>query len=1406
MTDLSPIRPNSVTTLSPEIQARLATATDFQRVLHEEAARLRGDLRTLGSFLPTTIVRQQLAAPAQPLVRGAYWNGTVLFADLSGFTALSEQLSALGKQGAEEISTIINQLFGTLADEILRYGGEVLKFGGDALTAFFDQAALGDTHATLATRAALALNYAMAAFEATATRAGVFRLRLRIGVHSGRVFAAQLGDAEHIELVVTGRNINRVALAQEIAEPGQIIISSATSDLLEGATCEPRQSGFYLLQGLDNLSAPNTAASPLLADGAGDIAEIVWLEQQVAALNPFLPRNLPRRFLEENQGASGEFRPVSVLFANFYPFSNALDVLGDDTQTAVQVLNAYYRRAQQVVHRYGGIVNKIDLYTYGDKLMALFGAPTAHENDAELAVRAALDLKRALQQANAEIATLLQPAVRGLIAIDDHTIGQRMGINTGVMFAGLVGGTRRREYTVMGQHVNLAARLMSAADESAVMVSPSTRRSVERHIALRQLEPVKLKGIAEPVPISEALRAFDVSQDQPRSLGRARLVGRSAEVALLLGDAEAALGGAGRVAALVGEAGVGKSRLLEDVLRQLVMQSGERGSPIPAFFPYSVECQSYEQNTPYALTRQVLRQVLHLDFLEGAGDAAVVQRRVVELAPDLERFTPLLADLTVTQIEDTALTAALTPEQRHDRALELAESLVRSAASQQPLVLIIDDLHWADASSLELIDRLARSVAQSPLLLLLGYRTDPSISEPWASFAHGRRLELRELDAAGSAMLIGELLGSEPPAELTAALEKTQGNPFFIEEVVRGLIEAGVLARDPNSGWWLTRAIDEETVPDSIEGVITARLDRLEERSREVLQVASVVGRRFPYQVLLGVLLRSDDLQERLGRLSDADLILIEEIERELAYLFKHALTRDVAYEAILYARRRELHRNVARQIERIYPERLDEQLGVLARHYLLAEEWVPAFDYHIRAGRQAQNRYANREAIGFFERALHIAAKGPVAENLAVITVELHERLGVIHTLIGEYGPALAHFGQAHALLEALPNRSLDELVRLHHQIARVYEKRADFDTAFRWVEAALSHDAAVASAEAVRCLLLGAGLHRRQGRFAQALEWGERALARAEQLHSIRDQAEALMLLGGTYLGMGDNDRALALTEQCLELYKQVQNLPRVADAHNNLANICYELGRLDEAQANYQAGFEIKQAIGDIYGQAMIANNLGNLLKLLGNSDRAVEQYQRSLIMFEKLGSVYATGVLHMNLGAAYLLADVFDRAEYHLGRSVELFAQAGAEDFLPELERNIAELQLRRGDLPRALLACELALATAARLEARAEEAVTRRVYAQALAQYGDYQTAWQELQQSLTVLREVNNRYETARTLGVLAQIAPQLDQHAEGQAALDQAVALLQALGATYDVIQLMALAQQQGYMMQSTI
>ncbi|NJP07716.1 MAG: adenylate/guanylate cyclase domain-containing protein [Chloroflexaceae bacterium] len=634
------------------------------------AHELRRSLSASAAYIPSRLVRAQLIEPVPGRIRGAFWQGSLLFADLSGFTALSQTLSVLGKQGSEEVSAIINQLFDALVAQVTLYQGMLLKFGGDALTAFFDTETLGPGHAAAATCAALAMQRCMVDMFATLeTRAGTFRLGLRVGVHSGKVFAAEVGDLSHIELVITGAEVNRVAMAQEIAAPGEVVITTQTADLLQQPQLELREDGFWHITSLPDPDLPNPAPDPMLLHRETDLATLERLALRVMALRPYLVRGLPRRFFLSSVTEIGEFRPVTVLFVNFYNFSYLLELVGDAPDLAALVLNAYYQRAQTVVHRYDGIVNKVDMYTHGDKLMILFGAPSAHEDDPLRSVHCALELKSMVTEANVEIVSLL--GYSWTSAVDPTDSGyrppllQRSGINTGAVFAGRVGGAQRYEYTVMGPAVNLSARLMSAAQDGMVLLSPDTRIAVEHQIVVEQHEPLKLKGLTELVLPACALQVMDeMSTASPSTrtggdradtdrLEPALLVGRETEFDRLVAEGIDALRGSGRVLALIGEAGIGKTRLSEEVTTRLFEATLglDDDEALPHFFIYSSECQSYEQITPYFATRAPLHHLLRLNRLsprtlqQATSLVSEIEERVNQLSPHMLRFAPLLTDI-----------------------------------------------------------------------------------------------------------------------------------------------------------------------------------------------------------------------------------------------------------------------------------------------------------------------------------------------------------------------------------------------------------------------------------------------------------------------------------------------------------------------------------------------------------------------------------------------------------------------------------------------------------------------------------------------------------------------------------------------------------------------------------------
>ncbi len=1451
--------------LDPALEAQLIYDRDLPGHIRAHLAReLRHTLASCAAYIPTQLVLKQLHDPHPGRVHGEFWQGSLLFADLSGFTSLSSTLSSLGKQGSEEVSTVVNRLFNDLVAEVLIHQGALLKFGGDALTAFFDSATLGPLHAAAATRTALAMQERMQAFSQLKTRKGVFRLQLRVGVHSGRVFAAEVGDESHVELVVTGSEVNRVATAQEIAAPGEVVISDYTAELLEGALLLPRKAGFQSIVSLPNVTLPSPPPDPTALDGPDDVVTLELLAQQVAALRPYLVRSLPSRFLDPSASERGEFRPVTVLFANFHDFSAILEKLGEEADTAAKVLNAYFQRAQQVVHRYDGIVNKVDMYTHGDKLMALFGAPTAHEDDPLRAVRCALELETALEEANREIADILPSSPTWLAAAEheaqmtifegditphaDH-FSQSIGINTGTVFAGRVGGARRYEYTVMGSAVNLSARLMAAGSDGAILLSPDTRVVVENNIALVEDPPLRLKGLPEPVTPARALYAFemDVGQIHPLdTVTKAPLVGRDTLLTMLAEEGKKALRGKGRVVSLIGEAGIGKSRLFEELTRTLVMASlpmmGSDEEPLPSFHILSGDCQSYEQSIPYAVVRNPLRHLLGISARRDRDTASggwqdkspqrMVEERVYTFAPELIRFAPLLDIVLGITLADTPLTKGMSDELRHQRLQELVVRILLGAARNEALVLMIEDIQWADASSLELIDQISRQANDVPIFIMLNYRPEPVIEEPWTALSTTTRVVLDELPRDQSADLLEKLLQAPPPPEMLDLLDRTEGNPFFIEELVRALVASKALEKTEDGAWRFTRPIDQFVIPTSIEGLIYSRLDRLDEPLYDLVQIASVIGRRFHRSILENIYTKPELLEEALLRLIDAEMITVEEKDLNISYFFRHGLLRDVAYEGILYARRRELHRRVAQEIEDKRITTYDERLPLLANHYLLAEEWMLAFLYHYEAAIDAQERYANREALSLLAGALkivphltdvvwwveegepgkqedtsyseinaHVCPFWPVELHV----IELHERSGYILTLLGESNDAEHAYMQALTLvqqaMEQEPTWSLSPSkreyvrctlsqtsVRLHRHLATLYEHRAAYETSLDWLYRGLEQVDSSSERELARCYLLGARLFYIQGELDESLTWARIALHNAEKLDNRADLAQALLRMGNLWAERGEFTESITALRQACDYLQELNYFAGLNSALSDLGMTYADMGQWNEAINCYGKSLQISENIGDTLALARTTNNLALVMLARGDLDQASNLYQQSCDLYRHVGSEQGVALTTSNRGEVLLLQGNSSEALQLFEESITIMKRINARLDLSEVLRLAAEASLELGNYDQAKVYADDAVAIARELGMALKEVIAQRVLGQIALCNGDLETATAYFEKSKAGCEHLDNRPELGRVLFWQAKLAQKRGCEEEIIPFLDQAEQIFRTFDAKYDL------------------
>ncbi len=985
--------------LPPALQQRLQLGAEPSPlpdvdVLTEAVHVLHSLYHSLTTYVPRCLVERVEACPSPGQAQGRFLDGTVLFADISGFTSLAERLGQQGPAGIEELTAIVNRYFGEMLDVLARSGGDVLKFAGDAVLVYFPALARErGTEADWAIRAGLRMQQAMASFQTVETSQGAFELRMKVGLASGRFLAAQVGTVQRMEFIVIGPAIQTVMVAEGLAESGQVVIAPTTSQRASPQTRRaPLRDGFATVDA-DQPSPLGDFEIAALGRRRGAFlpareAPALWLqiEQELArleALAPYLAPELVARLVAggKRRRVESEYRATTVLFGHFVGpehYFAALQGREDGAQALATVLDLYFTRVQRIVADHGGIVSRIDPYRQGSKLLVLFGAPVAHEDDPARALDAALAIRAELPAIDAMARSIL--ARYGVeTPADEPVFRQRAGITQGRTFAGEAGTRNRREYTVMGDEVNLAARLMAASEYGQILLSRRVQECVGPRFLLRPLDPIRVKGKSKPIPIYEAqgrrVSPGDVGSPVP-------LCGRDEELAVAQQALDDAASGRGRTRSvvLVGEAGVGKTRLAAEI--------GARASA-RGFRVLWGTVRGYGEAPPYDLWREILASLLQVppgapladledrlrtlgledpdarlalaDVLgislspvaavapaTSADPGRVFQPAGLAVAPQTPRTTRnlwTLADQRIQQKSQAGLTVLddRVSAHRAQRVRRGVAALLERCASQTPLLLVFENAQGMADTSWELLTDLAPQLAGWPILAVVLVRPGAAGVEDRvqglerAGLAHV--LHLHNLDPAGTIALAQSLLGRAdlpgPVADLIYA--RSQGNPLFVAELLYALREQGYLAVDPAGGpLQVQRDPRLVELPTTVSGVILSRFDRLSPPAQRILQAAAVIGREFRYDVLQGLLTPSMsrlDLEEGLAALIQAQFIVQREaVPRSFAFL--QGVTQEAIYESLSLVERRSLHRAVGECLETMFVADLQAHCQELAAHF----------------------------------------------------------------------------------------------------------------------------------------------------------------------------------------------------------------------------------------------------------------------------------------------------------------------------------------------------------------------------------------------------------------------------------------------------------------------------------------
>ncbi|MFN2545544.1 MAG: adenylate/guanylate cyclase domain-containing protein [Actinomycetota bacterium] len=1137
---------------------------------------------------------------------------TALFADISGFTALADRLDA------EELHEVIEPVISRLAAVAEREGGYIAKYAGDALLVLFGAPDPEPDHVDRAVRTAAEMHVQLTRLipELPEAAADLF---LHIGVDTGDVVTGMMARATRDDVSILGDAVISAQRLESRAPSGETYVGDASvAHALVGE-------GFAIFEPVDGMHAWRLKSVPAEAEvGAYDAGAFAATQ---------LAERMAGSELEER-------RLVTVLFADVAGFRALADRV--TPQQLHEIVAPIVRRLGEVAGRYGGFAARFA----GDAFMAFFGAPTSHEDDPSRALLAAVDMHHEMESMKSEL-----PSEAAMLRL-------RIGVNSGHVVSGQFGGERRNDYSILGDAVNLAQRLESVAPAGATYVGQLTCELTRTRFELEALGALRLKGKAERVQAWRLVGERDRTGRGRHGRPAAPLFGRDAEVAALTGLLDGLEAGRGGVVAVLGEAGAGKSRLAAEVER-LARERGVRW--------LTTRCPSYGAGLVYWPYADLVRRVYGIGIEDPPDEAARrLQGALGEIG--VPEALPYFARLIGVPSPGDDEVAGLDPE-AFRRGLHAAfAAVIKARAARVPIVIEIEDVHWADASSLEMTKDLARLCGDTAFAMYVTARPEASdvIAEIEAS-SRGRTVhaELRPLDEAAIGDLVRWVLGGDPPRGLVeAVMERTGGNPFFTEELVLALREAGTLTLE-DGGWRLQKEWHAEAVPHSVEGVLAARIDLLPKSVAIVLQTASVMGRRVRLGLLRAVTGSGRSLDTALDRLLDDGFLDPRDTTGEAEVEFHHALIVDVAYSRMVRKRRTALHLRMAEACEALYGSG-DDVIDLLARHFYLGGARARALPYLERAADRAKRLFANGEAIEHLARAAEICRDEPsCSERTPRILFDLAD----LHDVVGNYDHALELFSEV---------RERTNEVRAWRGLAAVLRKQGQYHRVFELIDAALG-EGQIPSGELAPLWLERGWSLCISGRYAE----GADALREGIQTLANRDdpiRGHLLLQLARAESTLGDRQAALTHVIQAQEEFQRRGDLRGLATSLRVGGEVLAALDRHDESIRTLLRGLEVGRTVGVVEEIGGCLVNLGFVHCTMGDYDAAIECDLQAIEEFEPAGHEFGRATAYANL-ADHLVRS--GRPEEARGRATTALEIAGAIGFTPTVAD--ASLTLAKADL-------------------------------------------------------------------------------------------------------------------------
>jgi len=983
----------------------------------------------------------------------------------------------------------------------------------------------------------------------------------------------------------------------------------------------------------------------------------------------YTPNFLAEKILTTRSSIEGERKLVTVLFADVADYTAMAEKL--DPEEVHQIMDGCFKILMDEIHHYEGTINQFT----GDGVMALFGAPLAHEDHAQRACYAALSIQKALVDFEEQV-----------MKDFGANFKMRIGLNSGPVIVGSIGDDLRMDYTAVGDTSNLAARIEKMARSGTSLVSSHTHKLARDFFEFKSLGKVEVKGKEALQEAFELIKTGEVDTRIGASIakGLSRFVGREKSIASLMEACEKARSGSGQIVGIVGEAGVGKSRLLLEFKKRLSNDD---------FIYFQGRCLQYGGSMVYLPILDILRS--YFEIKEGDQELLIkkkMEEKILRLDEKLKGLLPAFHELLSLKVEEQSY-QKLEPMQKREKAFEAIRDLLVRKSQERPITLVVEDLHWMDKTSEGFLSYLIEWLANTQILLVLLYR--PEYTHIWGSKSYYTKIGLTQLTSQSSAELIRAILYEcEIESELeTLILNRSAGIPLFIEELNYSLLENGSIQREQNQCFLAIAPIDIQ-VPNTIQGIIAARMDRLEDNLKRTMQVASVVGRDFSFRLLQTITGLREELKSYLLSLQGWEFIYEKSLFPEVEYVFKHALTQEVAYNSLLLKKRREIHEKIGQAIEKLYPGRLEEFYEMLAHHYDHGEAWGKATEYHFRAGIKARKKFAFQLALNYFNRAKKILNK-----HTPEVPWQVRYELSLAS------GQTLGELGKWPLAFQETKNA-----VKIAHREGSRHQKvEALFAGAYSAFWAQLINDLKGALTDLEPFVkddpesMLGAEILQTMVKvlsddIPSALAGEKKVDELIRLVPSSPFLTPALMWKSFWHRWRGDFRKCSEALEPILQRMKEE------APATVYLQSL-FHYGLALGEQGHYQAAIKILEAgrrhglkSGERYSTPKVTNSLGWVYHELCQFDKAIEYNNLALDSIEELLGPGTSNLFEieshtrLNLGENYLMKGNFKKALEYLelvyANSLKTEYFFNLRRYKPRCLLGLGELWLQKGDLSKA----------------------------------------------------------------------------------------------------------------------